>query len=225
MESSSSVPVLVVVDMQRYYVDSGANFRRYPESLRSDAFQYIATRCTDVVIPNVQSLLSWFRENKWPVIYLRLCGQNPDRSDLHPTFLSANREAETAGFPGIYPLADEPMAAVLPEIAPEKSDVVLDKVTFSGFTSSDLEDVLAEKNAGELVFCGIATSQCVDTTARDASDRGYPIIHVEDAQADYSEMSHQASLIASQGVCGGCVVSTGEVLSATRPRDLIRSHW
>lgn len=218
---SDHPPCLIVVDLQRYYLDPDSNFRKYPELRNPRAFDYIGTRCRDIVIPNVQRLLDRFRQEGWPVIFLRLCGLNADRSDLHPIFRAANREAEDAGFPGIYPLADEPMAAILPELAPLPGEIVLDKVTFSGFTSSDLEEVLCEKGSEDLVFCGLATSQCVDTTARDASDRGYRIIHVEDAQADYAEMSHQASLFASQGICGGHVYSTGEVLEVDHPGDLL----
>ncbi len=214
-------PVLLVVDLQRYYLDPEANFRRYPESRNPAAFEYIEARCRDVVIPNATALVEHFRNQEWPVVFLRLCGQNPDRSDLHQCFFESNEIAADAGYPGLYPLADEPLAAVVPEITPEPRERVLDKVTFSGFTSTDLEDILVELDAGELVFCGLATSQCVDTTARDAADRGYPVIHVEDAQADYSEMMHQAALYASQGVCGGHVYSTEEVLNTDRPGDLI----
>lgn len=216
-----SSPVLVVVDLQRYYLDPESNFRRYPESGDSSAFEYIEGRCRNTVIPNVQRLLAHFRSNQWPVVFLRLCGQNVDRSDLHHSFRESNEIAEKAGYPGIYPLADEPLADVVPEAAPLSNEIVLDKVTFSGFTSSDIEDVLLALKAEHLVFCGLATSQCVDTTARDASDRGYYVIHVEDAQADYSERSHHFSLYASQGICGGYVYSTSEVLDVESISDLI----
>lgn len=214
-------PVLVVVDLQRYYIEPAANFRRFPESRDPIAFQYIATRCEDVVIPNVRKLLQHFREKQWPVIYLRLCGNKPDRSDLHPIFQRSHQRAEEAGYPGIYPLASEALADIIPEVAPLDSEIVIDKGTFSGFTSSGLEETLVELDSGELVFCGLATSQCVDTTARDASDRGYRIVHVRDAQADYSETAHRAALFASQGVCGGCVPSTDDVIAAERPGDLL----
>ena len=59
---------------------------------------------------------------------------------------------------------------------------------------------------------GLATSQCVETTARDASDRGYGIVHLEDCQADYHEISHRASLIASRSVCGGHVLGAEDFL-------------
>ena len=69
-----------------------------------------------------------------------------------------------------------------------------------------------EMNIESLVFTGLATSQCVETTARDASDYGYKIIHISDAQADYDENTHIASLYSSAGVCGGKMMSTEDFL-------------
>ena len=161
-------PILLIVDLQRYYVEPEANFRRFPESRDPDAFQYVAARCKDIVIPNVKKLLHHFREKQWPVIFLKLCGEKPDRSDLHPIFQRSHERAEKAGYPGIYPLRSEALADVIPEVAPLESEIVINKVTFSGFTSANLEEVLIKIEPGELVFCGLATSQCVDTTARDA---------------------------------------------------------
>jgi nicotinamidase-related amidase len=56
----------------------------------------------------------------------------------------------------------------------------------------------------------------VETTARDASERGFPVIHVEDAQADYSQDRHDASLYSSTMVCGGWIISSPDFLSFSR---------
>ncbi len=216
-------PVLVVVDLQRYYLEPGGDFRRFTEIYHPDAFAYIAGRCQDLVLPNVARLLDHFRRASWPVLFLRLCGRCPDRSDLHRFFRRSHLRAARAGYPGFYPLSHEPLAEVHPAIAPAPAEFVFDKVTFSGFTSSPLQQALEDLEAEVLVFCGLATSQCVDTTARDASERGFEVVHVEDAQADYDEVMHRASLVASRAVCGGCIVSTRQVLRARHPADLI-SH-
>jgi nicotinamidase-related amidase len=85
-----------------------------------------------------------------------------------------------------------------------------------------LERELRARGVGAVVMTGLATSQCVDTTARDASERGFIVVHVEDGQADYSVDDHDASLFASRGVCGGHVVES-EFLSAA-PVHLIRAY-
>ena len=71
----------------------------------------------------------------------------------------------------------------------------------------NLSEFLIENNIEFLIFTGLATSQCVETTARDASDFGYSIIHIEDAQADYREVEHKCSLFSSASVCGNWITS------------------
>ena len=219
---------LVEVDLQRYYIDPSASFRRWTETRAPGAFRYVSARVRDVVIPSVLLLRSIFRERGWPVAYLRLCGTAEDRSDLHRIFCEANRRAAEEGFPDLYPLSSDPLADILPEIAPENGDTVFDKTTFSGFASGKFSSWLSEQGIRVLVMTGLATSQCVDTTARDASDRGYGVIHIEDAQADYTPEEHYASLYASRGVCGGTVLSAADfradpegLLDALAKRELL----
>jgi nicotinamidase-related amidase len=205
---------LLVVDMQRYYLDEDSGFAQYHHHSEPGCLDYISQRCTQVVTPNILRLCEATRQLDRPVIYLRLCGQNDDRSDLHHTFQQAHHRGATAGFQNIYPIESDPFAAVIPEIAPIPGDSVLCKTTFSGFTTSELPTVISKLGLQRLIFTGLATSQCVETTARDAADRGLQVVHVEDAQADYSETVHRASLYSSQGVCGGFIMDTNNVLEA-----------
>ena len=138
--------------------------------------------------------------------------EKPDRSDLHHFFRESHLKGKRAGFDGVYPLADEPCAAIVDEIRPLPGETVIDKTTFSPFTFTGIDGILRTMGVTTLLFAGLSTSQCVETTARDASDRGYHVIHVEDAQADYDEASHIHSLCSSQGVCGGYVVKTEDVI-------------
>lgn len=204
---------LIIVDMQNYYLQSDAPFARY-HALRAgdDALDYIQQRVNRIVLPNIGRLLFFFRERGRPVVFLRLCAQKADRSDLHPAFRAVWRDGANIDIPDVYPLASDPLAEVHPAIAPRPSEIVINKTTFSAFTSTRLDEILRELCVHTLVFAGLATSQCVDTTARDAADRGYTVIHIEDGQADYNEMFHNASLFASRGVCGGLLYETDEYL-------------
>lgn len=195
---------------------------RFFENVSPGASDYIRQRCRSQVIPRLKTVVTYARAHDVPVLYLRLCGRRPDRSDLHRHFLAADRESVEAGFGHIYPLSNEPLAAVVPAVAPQPGDVVLDKVTYSGFTSTQLEPELHRLGLETVVMAGLATSQCVDTTARDASDRGFRILHLEDAQADYQELSHGAALYSSRLVCGGKVLSCGSFLHElkTAPDEL-----
>ncbi len=206
-------PALVIVDMQNYYLRPDSPYARYFNFFKAGCLDYIRNRCSATVIPNIRLLLELFRGASLPVVYLRLCGTKPDRSDLHPFFAETYRKGLLAGFDDIYPLAQDPMAGVIAELSPMRGETVIDKTTFSPFTATGLDALLRGLGVSELVFTGLATSQCVDTTARDASDRGYGVVHIEDAQADYDEMIHAYSLIASQGVCGGQVTAAANYIS------------
>lgn len=213
---------LVVVDVQRYYIEAESPFYAYTESCWPGAMSYIGKRVRKTVFPAITRLRQSFSSVGWPTVYLRLCAARPDRSDLHRFFKAFNTSAQSAGFPDAYPLSTDPWAAVAPEIAPGESDFVLDKATFSGFSGGALEKLLRGMYVDTVVMTGLATSQCVDTTARDASERGFMIVHVEDGQADYGLAEHDAALFASRGICGGHVVDS-EFLAAA-PVKLICAY-
>lgn len=203
---------LLIIDMQRYYLEATSPYCSYFSSMHPGCMDYILRRCKTMVIPNIARLRDHFHRRREPVIYLRLCGERPDRSDLHRFFRKTWQQGKDLGFEEIYPLAADPLAAVIPELAPAGHDLVITKTTFSPFTATDIYEELSALKIGRLVCTGLATSQCVETTARDASERGFDIVHVEDAQADYDEISHSSSLYSSQGVCGGLIMTTEEFL-------------
>lgn len=209
---------LLLIDLQRYYLNPRSDFYRYSEHYHRGAMRYIHQRWLTTVRPNVQELQAAFRAASAPLIYLRLCGSDPERSDLHPFFQESFRDGQERGYSDVYPLADQPDAGVADEIAPAVGEVIFAKTSFSGFHSGGLVDYLRETpEIQRLVIGGLATSQCVETTARDASDYGYRLVMIEDAMADYSETAHMASLFASQAVCGGDVRSTREYLHESEP--------
>jgi len=199
---------LVIVDMQKYYLSKESNFYKYSVSKREKVMDYVLERSSSIVIPNIVKLIEFFRENKARIIYLRLCGNDPDRKDLHRYFRYSYLNGLNAGYNDVYPLNNDSMADVVDEIKPLKSDAVFNKTTFSAFTSTSINDYLKEAGIEFLIFTGLATSQCVETTARDASDYGYTIIHIEDAQTDYREIDHKCSLFSSASVCGNWITST-----------------
>ena len=207
---------LIIVDMQNFYLKSDSSYCRFFNALQPGCLDFIIRRCETIVIPNIRRLLEHFRRNNLPVLFLRLCGMDPDRNDLHRFFHETYRKGLQAGLENVYPLCDDKYAEIIDEIKPLRAERVVDKTTFSPFTLANFDLILKNSGVSALVFTGIATSQCVETTARDASERGYRIIHIEDAQADYDELSHTSSLFSSRGVCGGFIVSTEEYCNQGR---------
>ncbi len=209
---------LIIIDMQNFYLKRDSSYHRFFNALQPGCLEYIINRCENLVIPNIQQLLAHFRERGQSIIFLRLCGMDPQRNDLHHFFQETYRKGKRAGFENVYPLCGDKYAEIIYEIRPLASEPVISKTTFSPFTRTDLDSTLKSRGISALVFAGLSTSQCVETTARDASERGYRIIHIEDAQADYDELSHTSSLYSSQGVCGGTVLSTEEYCSQEREK-------
>ncbi len=215
---------LIIVDMQKYYLDETSDFSKYSKSFYSSACDYIMKRSFEVVIPNIATLKKVCVEKNIPVLYLKLCGTKQNRGDLHRFFKDAHRSALKSGFLSVYPLESEPMSDIVDELKPTENDIIIHKKTFSPFTQTNINSVLKKLKVKTLIFTGLATSQCVETTARDASERGYSIIHIEDCQADYDENTHHASLYSSRGVCGGEIYDTESFIDVLQEPRVIKDN-
>ena len=208
---------VLVIDVQRYYTEPTSPLVTFTEALYPGGTRYLQERMNAVVIPNIGSILASAREAGITIFYVRLCGTAPDRSDLHRNFQEFDQQACSAAAIHVYPLASEPMADFDLRIAPQPSDIAIDKTGYSAFHGTGLHQLLQSNGISHLVITGLTTSQCVNSTARAAADYGYKIIMVEDAQADYDRRDHQAALYASEPITGRAV-STSDVLA------LISSH-
>jgi nicotinamidase-related amidase len=204
---------LVVVDVQNYgcNVDAGLGpmlTEHYPEIAR-----YYLPRVTQTVVPNAVRLLDAFRATGRRVVFTRHGPLLPDGSDMIERRRRRDADAvASTGTPALWhrgTFEHEVVAA----LAPVAGEVVLDKNTSSAFNSTGLEWLLRNMTVETLVLVGIATDMCVETTARDAADRGFNVILVEDATATFFEHHHRAALSGFARVFGQ-VWDTEQVLSA-----------
>ena len=195
---------LVVIDMQ-YASGSrqhglGAHLARQGK-LGEAAYRF--DRIDNVVIPNTQRLLAAWRAARAPVIYVTLGARKADYSDA-PGYLrdffklchnhQGTRENDIVD--ALKPMVGEP---------------VLLKNTMGAFASTPLGALFDELGVKTAVYVGVSTNNCVDTTAREASDRGYASIIVEDATGTCSEAMQQSALASFQRLSGR-VVSTDEAI-------------
>jgi len=201
---------LVIVDMQNYYVrDDGGMVqllrRRFPARA-----SYLAERMK-VVIPNLQQLLAFFREQGLRRVFLTVGAELPDGSDqFDRRYRRDRRRAEQAGLASVLSKGTY-QHAIIDELAPRPDELVLNKNSVSAFNSTALDQYLRNMKVETLVMTGCATDACVETTARDAADRGYNVILVEDACAAFGEEAHVATLRAFARMFGK-VATTGEVV-------------
>lgn len=100
------------------------------------------------------------------------------------------------------------------EIKPRPGELVLGKCLISSFARSELEAELRKRRVKELILTGVATNMVVESTARDAVDRGYSVITVEDGTTSFSDQAHQASIHLLQAI--GDVASSDDAVAALR---------
>jgi nicotinamidase-related amidase len=188
---------LVVIDMQRDFVEPGG----FGASLGNDVTRLQA------IIPTVARLIALFRENGWPVIHTRE-GHRPDLGDCPPVKRSRGNPALRIGDEGPMGrilIHGEPGHGIVPELAPIDGEIVIDKPGKGAFYATSLGDDLARLGATHLVLAGVTTEVCVQTTMREANDRGFDCLLVEDATESYFPAFKESALkmITAQGAIVG----------------------
>jgi nicotinamidase-related amidase len=188
---------LVVIDMQRDFVEPGG----FGASLGNDVSRL------EAIVPIVARLLALARKRGWRVIHTRE-SHRPDLSDCPPAKrLRGNAELRIgdAGPMGRILVQGEPGNAILDAVAPIAGETVIDKPGKGMFYATDIADILAKWGTKQLVFAGVTTEVCVQTSMREANDRGFECLLVEDATQSYFEAFKQATLamIRAQGAIVG----------------------
>lgn len=199
---------LLVIDMQRDFVDPGG----FGEQLGNDV-----SRLRRVIQP-LQNVLHSMRSAGFLVIHTRE-GHRPDLTDCPPSKLARGRLARGIGDEG-------PMGRILvrgsyghdiiDDLKPEDGEPVLDKPGKGSFYATDLDTILHNRDIRSLVVTGVTTEVCVATTVREANDRGYECLVLEDCVGSYFPEFHESSLrmIKAQGGIFGWVAGSDEFLSA-----------
>lgn len=199
---------LIIIDMQRDFIEPGG----FGASLGNDV------RPLQAILPTVRRLLDGFRAAGLPVIHTREC-HRPDLSDCLPAKRNRGTPALRIGDPGPMGrvlIAGEPGAEIVPELAPLPGEIIIDKPGKGAFHATPLAERLAELGTQALVFAGVTTEVCVQTTMREANDRGFLCLLAEDATESYFQAFKQATLemIRAQGAIVGWTAPTDNVLAA-----------
>ena len=171
--------------------------------------EYRFTRIESIVIPTIKRLLSFFRQNQLAVLYLTLGSARSDCNDILP-FLKDFIQACNNKL-------GEMEHEILDEIKPQPGELVINKTTLGAFNSTNLDDILRSRALTDLVFAGVATNMCIETTARDAADKGFNCVLVEDACAASKPEYHEASLATFQRLFGR-VLSSRQVIEELNSR-------
>ncbi|HTL88337.1 MAG TPA: isochorismatase family cysteine hydrolase [Leptolyngbya sp.] len=197
---------LIVIDMQRDFLEPGG----FGEALGNDVEQVRA------IVPTVQRLLEACRSLNLPIFHTQE-GHQADLSDCPKSKLNRGQGSLKIGDRGELGrilILGEPGNAIIPELAPIPGEIVISKPGKGAFYNTDLEIQLIAWNITHLLIAGVTTEVCVQTTMREANDRGYECLLVEDATASYFPEFKQATLemIRAQSGIVGWTATTDAVL-------------
>lgn len=207
---------LLVIDMQYHDASPERGLNAAWERIEPGSMDYYNERLRETTVPSIARLLPFFRDHGMPVIYLVLGSRHRDLRDCPPRFRDWARNIEQRA--GIEDLlwSGNPDFAILDELAPHDGDTVIRKTANGAFNSSRLDDTLQWMGVSNLVITGVITSACVETTARDAADRGYHTVLVDEATADYDPDMHAATLRAFGFNLGRVAGTAEEIMDAIR---------
>ena len=203
-----SKTALVIIDMQRDFLEPGG----FGAALGNDV-----SRLQRAVAP-CRAVLAAARRLGMLVIHTRE-GHRPDLSDAPPLKVERGDPATRIGASGPMGrilVRGEPGHDIIPELYPLSGEPVIDKPGKGAFYQTDLEIMLHSRAIGTLLVCGVTTEVCVNTTVREANDRGFRCIVLSDCCGSYFPEFHEAGLamIKAQGGIFGWVSSSTALLNS-----------
>lgn len=186
---------LLIIDMQHDYCSPGY----YMDKAGYDVNQLRKP------ITSIQEVLSVARKNGMSVIYTRQGrAGNPDQDG-----------ERTSSFPQTA-LRGEKGWEIVPEVAPQESETIIEKTTCSAFVSGELQRLLEERRINHLVFCGNTIDVCVHSTLRSAIDLGYECLLLSDCCGAVNDELHKWSIESVK-------VENGVFGTVATSRDFVRA--
>ena len=204
---------LVLIDMQRDFIEPGG----FGETLGNDV------SLLEAIVPATQAVLSAWRADGGLVVHTREA-HRPDLSDCPPAKRNRGNprlRIGDAGPMGRILVAGEPGNQIIDALAPVPGELVIDKPGKGAFYATGLHELLQARGITHLIFGGVTTEVCVQTSMREANDRGYDCLLLEDCTESYFPQFKAATveMIRAQGAIVGWT-STGAALRATLAEPL-----
>lgn len=200
-------PALIIIDMQRDFVEPGG----FGAALGNDVMPL------QRIIPTIARVLEACRRKNMLIVHTREA-HKPDLSDCPPAKRLRGKPGlriGDAGPMGRLLIDGEPGNDIVPALAPLPGEINLAKPGKGAFYATPLQDILQQHRITHLLFAGVTTEVCVQTTMREANDRGYECLLIEDATESYfPEFKHATlDMITAQGAIIGWVADSAAVIA------------
>jgi nicotinamidase-related amidase len=207
-EFDPATSALLIIDMQRDFVDPGG----FGEALGNDV-----SHLRKAIAPT-KRVLEAARRAGMLVIHTRE-GHRPDLADLPRNKKLRGRLKSgigDAGPMGRILVRGERGHGIIDELAPVPGEPVVDKPGKGAFHATDLDAMLKNRGISQLIVCGVTTEVCVHTTVREANDRGYDCLVLEDCTGSYFPEFQAVGIkmIKAQGGIFGWVSDSARFLEA-----------
>ena len=198
---------LVIIDMQRDFIEPGG----FGESLGNDVSLLSA------IVPACRTVLTAWRSAGGVVVHTREA-HRADLSDCPPAKLNRglpDLRIGDLGPMGRILVSGEPGNQIIPELVPLPGEIVLDKPGKGAFYATPLHDLLQQTGITHLVFMGVTTEVCVQTSMREANDRGYDCLLLEDCTESYFPQFKAAAveMMRAQGAIVGWTATSDQLLA------------
>ncbi|WP_218509850.1 cysteine hydrolase [Variovorax sp. dw_308] len=200
----------VIIDMQRDFIEPGG----FGETLGNDV------KLLEAIVPATQAVLQAWRQAGGLVVHTREA-HKPDLSDCPPAKRGRGNPKLRIGDEGPMGrilVMGEPGNQIIDALAPIDGELVIDKPGKGAFYATGLHEILQARGITHLLFAGVTTEVCVQTTMREANDRGYDSLLLEDCTESYFPEFKAAAveMIRAQGAIVGWTAPSKSLLAALR---------
>ena len=201
---------LVIIDMQRDFIEPGG----FGETLGNDV------SLLQAIVPACEAVLQAWRRAGGLVVHTREA-HRADLADCPPAKRNRGNPSLRIGDMGAMGrilITGEPGNQIIAPLAPAAGEIVLDKPGKGAFYATGLHGILREAGITHLLFMGVTTEVCVQTSMREANDRGYDSLLLEDCTESYFPHFKAAAveMVRAQGAIVGWTATSAQLLHALR---------